>query len=123
MTAPNPQKPKPPRKQPRYTPAEIVAACEGSRGVLAVVARKLGCDRDTVERARDRWPEVDAALRGAKEHVIDLVEVKLYDKAIKEGDITALKYILNTHGKQRGYGAKQEQDAADVTIVVDIGGD
>lgn len=101
----------------------MIAACEGSRGVISVVARRLGCDRDTVERACDRWPEVAAALKSAKEHVVDLLEIKIYDKAIKEGDITALKYMLNTHGKARGYGARPEPEVAPVEIVVDIGGD
>lgn len=122
-TPQNPEKTKRPGRPTRYTPAEIIAACEGSRGVLAVVARKLGCNRETVEKAVERWPEVAAALKGAKEHVVDLLEIKIYDKAIKEGDITALKYLLNTHGKARGYGAKPEPETQVVEIVVDIGGD
>lgn len=121
--APNTKRPKPPRRQPRFTAAEIIEACEGSRGVLAVVARKLGCDRDTVDRARHRWPEVERALVASKEHVIDLLEIKMYDKAIKDGDITALKYMLNTHGKSRGYGQKQEPTEDVTEIIVDIGGE
>jgi len=90
---------------------------------MAVVARKLGCDRETVEKARDRWPEVKAALENAREHVVDLLEAKMYEKALKEGDITALKYMLNTHGKARGYGERVEPERPPVEIVVDIGGD
>lgn len=90
---------------------------------MAVVARKLGCDRDTVERARERWPQVRAALESARESVIDLCEIKMFDKAIKEGDITALKYMLNTHGKARGYGQQPETQGPSFEIIVDIGGE
>jgi hypothetical protein len=88
-----------------------------------VVARKLGCDRDTVIRASERWPEVRAALEGAKEHVVDLLEIKIYDKAIKDGDIRALRYLLNTHGKARGYGQQPETQGPSFEIIVDIGGE
>ena len=47
----------------------------------------------------------------------------MYDKAIKDGDITALKYMLNTHGKSRGYGQKQESTEDVTEIIVDIGGE
>lgn len=119
----NTRKPANLRRPPRFTAAQVVEACEGSRGVIAVVARKLGCDRDTVIRASERWPEVREALAGAKEHVVDLLEIKIYDKAIKEGDIKALRYLLNTHGKSRGYGSQPETTPASVEIIVDIGGD
>ena len=72
----NTRKPANLRRPPRFTAAQVVEACEGSRGIVAVVARKLGCDRDTVIRASERWPEVRAALEGAKEHVVDLLEIK-----------------------------------------------
>lgn len=119
----NTRKPATPRRPPRFTAAQVVEACEGSRGVVAVVARKLGCDRDTVIRASERWPEVRAALAGAKEHVVDLLEIKIYDKAIKDGDIRALRYLLNTHGKARGYGQQPEAQGPSFEIVVDIGGE
>ena len=48
---------------------------------------------------------------------------KLVDKAIKDGDITALKYMLNTHGKSRGYGQKQELSEDVTEIIVDIVGE
>lgn len=122
---PKPQKPHKPARAGRplrFTAAEVVAACEGSRGILAVVARKLGCDRETVEKARDRWPEVRAALEGSREHVYDLLEIKIYDKAIKDGDIRALRYLLNTHCRARGYGQRQEVEEV-TAIIVDIGGE
>ena len=50
------------------------------------------------------WKEL---RREFLEDILDDVEVKLL-KRIEDGDIRAIKYFLETHGRARGYGQAAE---------------
>jgi len=93
-------------RKPKCTVAQIVAACEGSRGVAVAVAHKLRVHRCTVDRALAKYPEVREALKAAEEELVDLVELKLFSRALVDGNMTAITYILDNKGKSRGYGQK-----------------
>lgn len=95
------------------TPEKVVEAIQGSRGILAAAARRLGCSRMTIYRYREKYPEVNAALEEERETLLDDAEDTLYDNAIKKGDTTSLIFLLKTIGKKRGYVERQEVTGAD----------
>ena len=94
------------RKQ-RYTTKEICDACEGTGGIKALVAQKLGCDRATVWRYAQRYKTVQRALEQADETLTDVAEAKTI-QLIHSGYWPAIKYRLDTKGKDRGYTERQE---------------
>jgi len=105
-------KPKPPIQKPRYTAKEIAKACEGSNGVVAVVAKKLSVSRDTVDRAAAKYPEVRAALNEARETAIDAIEGRVIQRAL-EGDMRAAVFVLESKGRKRGWGKEPETSATE----------
>jgi hypothetical protein len=54
-----------------------------------------------------RYPEVAAALREARERVLDEAELALFD-AIQRGEGWAIVFYLKCHGKDRGYVERRE---------------
>lgn len=71
-------------------------------GVLAPVCEELKIDRRTVCRWRQEDPEFDAQMEAAREQRLDFAETALFKK-IAEGDTSAIKFYLRTHGRCRGY--------------------
>ncbi len=106
-------------RKPKCTVAQIVAACEGSRGVAVAVAHKLRVHRCTVDRALAKYPEVREALKAAEEELVDLVELKLFNRALVDGNMTAITYILDNKGKSRGYGQKRVKVESDAPLDAD----
>lgn len=92
----------------RYTAAEVCEACEGTGGVKAEVARKLGCSRQTVCRYARRYVTVREALHQADEALTDRAEVCSARK-IDDGYWPAIRYRLETKGRDRGYVQRIEQ--------------
>lgn len=107
------------RKQ-EFTAKQICDACEGTGGIKALVARKLGCDRVTVWRYSKRYKTVRDALRQADEALTDVAEAKAY-QLINAAYWPAIQYRLKTKGKDRGYTERQEitgADGGDLSIVI-----
>ena len=93
----------------RYSSAEVIAACDDSAGVMAVVARKLGCDRATVLNYAKRYPTVRAALDQADEAATDEAESKSIE-LIRALYWPAIEYRLKTKGRKRGYIERTEHE-------------
>lgn len=91
------------------TVKELAPLIEKYNGNLAMVARKCGVARGTLYRHLERSPELRAALQDARETMVDHVESRLYDNALK-GDTTAVIFFLKTQGRMRGYSEKLELD-------------
>ena len=90
-----------------YTPEDYINAIEKHHGIVSHVARALGVDRSAVYRARERHPEVRAALEDSRERIVDTAESALLEK-IQAGDTTAIIFTLKCLGKSRGYVERQE---------------
>jgi len=86
----------------RFTVKQVCEACEGTGGILALVAKKLVCDRVTVWRYAKRYASVRQALEQADEAMTDMAEGKSLT-LIQEGIWPAIRYRLSTKGKRRGY--------------------
>ena len=101
----------------------MAAACEGTGGIKALVARKLDCSRSTVVNYAKRYARVRQALEDAKQARIDLAEGQ-HTRLIVSGYWPAIKYLLETQGRDRGYTERHEitgADGAEIAIRV-VGG-
>ena len=78
-----------------------------SRGVISNMARVLGCNWGTVKHCLNRWPELNELFLQEKEKLLDNCENGLYE-AIDQREQWAIKFTLQTLGKDRGYVEKTE---------------
>ena len=99
-------------KAEKFPLEQVLTAVKDSGGIQAVVAQRLKCSRNTVSRYAREYATVRQALDDESETVLDLAESKLV-ASIKDGDLSAVKYILSTKGKGRGYTERQEVTGAD----------
>ncbi len=96
----------------KFTVQQMIEAIEGTGGIPAVVARKLGCSRETVGRYARRYPTVKSALIDADESITDLAEAKAL-ALINSEYWPAIRYRLSTKGKDRGYTERHELTGAE----------
>ena len=94
----------------RYTVEQIERAVRESRGLLSPAARKLGCERQTVENYVKRYPRIQIVIDEARDQLVDSAEIKLIEAIEKGGEQWAIALVLKTLGKKRGYVERTEQD-------------
>lgn len=83
-------------------------AVEGTGGIMLSIANNLSVSRTAVYDFCNKYPEMMKLRRDEEEKIIDIAENGLFTKC-KDKDPWALKYILSTKGKKRGYIEKTEQ--------------
>lgn len=71
--------------------------------MLTLAADKLGVSRRTLYVYRQRWPEIDQEVEEWRERRVDTAEIAL-DKAVMNGELQAIFFVLNCLGRSRGYG-------------------
>jgi len=91
----------------RYTQQQMINALTQAHGLIAPAAQALHCHRHTVDRYIARYPLVRRAYEEAREAVIDLAESKLIE-LVEQRDWRAIRYLLSTLGKDRGYVERTE---------------
>lgn len=96
----------------KFQVSEIIEAIRGTGGIKSIVAQKLGCNRSTIDRYAKRYATIQAALDDADEEITDLAETKAA-ALIKAEYWPAIRYRLETKGKDRGYVTRQEVTGAD----------
>jgi len=103
----------------RINKKNFEAACKGSGGVGAVLARALGVTRQAIYIYLRRHPEMRKFLDEEGEQILDIAEHNI-DKEIIAGNIESSMWALlnRKRGKARGYGPKQEIDHTDAEPVV-----
>jgi hypothetical protein len=92
----------------RYTVDEVITALRRSHGLARLAARMLGCTYQSVLNYARRYPEVQATLEHQRGLLVDVAEHGLYD-AIQRGDPWAIRRLLSTLGRDRGYVAHTEK--------------
>ena len=108
------------KQNEKFKVAEVIAAMHNTRGIKSVIARNLGCARDTVDNYINRHATVRVAWEQERELIIDSAESQLVLK-VNAGEWPAVKHVLTTLGKSRGYGettAVTGADGGDVRIKV-----
>lgn len=96
----------------KFTQEQIIAAVTETKGMVAVAARRLHCESDTIRNYAKRYPAVAAAIKEERQMMGDIAELGLF-KAIQNGDLDAIKFYLKTVGKDRGYVERVESTGAD----------
>ena len=103
----------------RYSAERVIAAIPESAGIISTIAKRLGCNWDTVRRYIDKYPTVRRAYEQERERVIDMAEDQVIS-AIERGDVGTAKWYLSTIGRERGYVQRTEvAGVADQPIVID----
>jgi hypothetical protein len=86
------------------TPSDerILDALDEYHGMLALVAEDLGCSLAHVEERVAANAEMQESVRKWREVMVDAGEAALY-AAVTRGEAWAIKLVLTTLGKSRGY--------------------
>lgn len=103
-----------------YKAQDFIDAIEGSKGLVSVVANRVGCARKTVYANIEKYESVKQALEDEREQMKDFTEGKLFEQ-IKAGNMTAIIFYLKTQAKDRGYIERHEltgKDGEPVPIAV-----
>ena len=102
-----------------YTDDMIIAAVKATAGTIYVAAERLGCHPDTIYDRAKVSKEVADAIKHAREKLLDTGEIALA-AAVGQGDFRAIKFLLSTKGRDRGYVTRSEFDGnMTVTVVED----
>ena len=92
-----------------YKAQQFIDNIPGSGGIITTIAKRVGCAWHTAAKYISEYPTVQQAYADETEFITDLAETELI-KAIKDGDLSAVKFYLTTKGKDRGYSQKSELD-------------
>lgn len=99
-------------RKPRFTKAQMAEALQQCGGVPTDVAKQLGCERKTVYLYLERYPELNEIRAEANDELIDMAESGLR-KSVGEGYFPAIRFVLQTKGKNRGYSERVQVVGAD----------
>lgn len=81
-------------------------------GMVFVASEQLGCSYLTMRRRIEKSPRLQRVKEQAEGYLVDIGELKLKE-AVLAGNLPAIKYLLSTKGKNRGYVERQETSGAD----------
>ena len=106
------------------TVAEVEAALHECKGTVSVVARRLGVSRKWVYTKIHASERLQQALVETREEECDVAELQLA-RILRDTEhpkqFDAIKYVLETHGRSRGYGAPVRHEVtADVSARVEV---
>ena len=102
-----------------FTAKQFIKAIPNTGGIITKIAERVGCAWHTAKKYIEQYPTIQQAYQNECERVLDIAESALI-KSITEQEAWAVKYMLSTKGKKRGYVERQELDHSggiDVTIV------
>lgn len=98
----------------------ILKAIKGSGGVMSTIAKRLKVDWHTAKKYVNQNKDTVQAYENEDEAILDMADAGLY-KAVKQGDLAAIKWLQSTRGKKRGYIQTQEVDATVQHTVLKVG--
>jgi len=90
------------------TKSKFKKAVDGTGGIMLSIAKNLGVSRTAVYDFCNKYPAMMDLRYQEEEKILDIAENGLFTKA-KEKEMWAVKYLLATKGKRRGYIEKTEQ--------------
>lgn len=104
-------------KATTHNAEQVIQAIKGTGGIKVAIARRLGVSRWTVDNYIERWVTVKDAYLEECEAITDMAETNLIQE-IKDRNFQAIKFYLQTKGKDRGYVERVE--TRDITWKDDI---
>jgi len=105
----------------RFKAEEFLSAVPGSGGFITTIAARVGCSRNTVYTAIEKYSTVKQAIGDEKDSLKDMAENELL-RQIKDGNTTATIFYLKTQAKDRGYVERQElTGAGGDSLIVKLG--
>lgn len=92
-----------------YNKDEIIGALKACRGLIYIAAKRIGCSPQTIYNHIEKHPEIREIIDNLRQEPVDKAEVKL-EAAVDKGQPWAIKYLLSTQGKKRGYVQREEKE-------------
>jgi hypothetical protein len=103
-------------KPKKFSQKKVIKALEGTGGIISALAKNLDCTWLTAQAYIKNFPKVERAWLDEKEKILDIGEGALY-ALVSARDLGAVKYLLSTLGKKRGFVIETKQKVeTDVTI-------
>lgn len=112
--------------KPLYPKEVFQEAIQKSFGVKASVAAMVGCSRQTVDNAFERWPELKEQFDAARSMLVSKATSALVDEIDNpksEGHTRAYMFVLKTFGKEEGFVERSEVTGADGAGLLDVSPD
>ena len=91
----------------KITKEKFKEALKGTGGIMIKIADRLQVSRQAVYDFCKRYADMEKARQSEEEKILDIGENSLFAKA-KAGEPWAVKMLLSTKGKKRGYVEKKE---------------
>ena len=85
-------------------------------GHIGKSLKKMGISRHTLTKWQNYNAIFNEIVRDSKEYLIDTAEQTI-SKAIELGDVNAAKFVLETQGKNRGYGKHQTIQTEEAVVI------
>jgi AcrR family transcriptional regulator len=108
--------------KPQFPKEAYEMAIKDSFGVKAIIAKKVGCSRQTLDNAIERWPELGLMIAEENTNIVDIAESKLMTQ-VEAGDMRAVLFTLETKGKDRGWSRRTEVTGKDGAALLNIPAD
>lgn len=103
----------------QWTAQQFIAAIPGSGGIVATIAKRIGCDWHTARRYIDDYPTIRQAYEDECETVTDLAESTLI-KSMQEGDAGTAKWWLSRKRRDKFADNLEVTGAAGGPIVIKV---
>jgi len=113
-------------ERPQFPREKFAAAILGSHGVKAAVAAAVGCSRQTVDNALQRWPELAEMLDAERSTLVTMAVSALATDVRNpesDGHQRAYMFVLRTLGKDEGFSERQEITGADGEALLELPAD
>jgi hypothetical protein len=94
-------------RKAQFTAKQVIDALKMTRGMVYLAAESLGCSATTVYNYAEKYPKIKDAIKQQRARTIDLAELQLVN-AVQHGEMWAVRFALETIGRERGYGRKLE---------------
>ena len=96
----------------RLSKTKIKTALTKTKGAVYLAAKSLGVSPPTVYKYINKYQDLADLKDSFDGEMVDVAELKLRE-TVFSGDPWALKYVLSTKGKHRGWTEKVDDDPGD----------
>jgi len=96
----------------RLSKKRLIAELEKHGWAVYHVAKLLGVSPQAIYYYLQKYPEMQMMKDRYEQETLDFAEISLRQKVVS-GDAWAIKYILSTKGKSRGYVERSELTGVD----------